>query len=225
MQERQQAPFGCPFYFRAIGQPRDVLGTAGQCSVIHIFVTHTPGNEKTWADQPSPDVRVIFGSALHGSSEFVSPMTPTHWIVLAALVVSGAIALVVAYQQRKQMRQIELYKLDPSVGLLPPPSALSRFVKSKWDTVLGIGGPSIGLWIEMGNQAPLTRISVFLICLLMALIVLNVVMSVLSTFIRKLLAINQSLGETTKAHFEITKSHTGLIAKLADAAEILAARG
>ena len=52
------------------------------------------------------------------------------WMITAAgVVVAAVVALVVNYQNRKQARQIELYRRDPSVGLIPPPHAFMAFLK------------------------------------------------------------------------------------------------
>lgn len=144
-------------------------------------------------------------------------MTMTHWLMLIALLVSATVAIAVAYQQRKQMRQIELYKTDPSVGLIPPPSAITRFIKSHWDTVLGIGFPIVAIWIELSSAYPITRRSIFIVCLCMAIIVINIVMAFVFEMVRRLLSLIQSLNEGNKSNFEITSMHTKLIDKLADA--------
>ena len=50
-------------------------------------------------------------------------------LTLAGVLIPSAVALVVAYLHRKQMRQVEAFRLDPSVGLVPPPSTITRFLK------------------------------------------------------------------------------------------------
>lgn len=55
------------------------------------------------------------------------------WIVTAVgIVVAAVVALVVNYQNRKQARQIELFRKDPSVGLKPPPHPWLVFLRKNW---------------------------------------------------------------------------------------------
>jgi hypothetical protein len=44
-------------------------------------------------------------------------MTAGNWVAIAALFVTVVVTLLVSYQQRKQMRQIEAFRVDPAVGL------------------------------------------------------------------------------------------------------------
>jgi len=48
-------------------------------------------------------------------------MTFREWIQVCGVVLAAAVALIVAYLHRRQMRQIEAFRQDPSVGLVPPP--------------------------------------------------------------------------------------------------------
>ncbi|MBV6811092.1 hypothetical protein KWH19_15175 [Xanthomonas campestris pv. pennamericanum] len=148
-------------------------------------------------------------------------MTITHIIMLIGISISAVVALIVASQQRKQMRQIELYKKDSSVGLVPPSSALTQFVKSKWDTVLGFGGPIVSLTLEFAANAPLTRLAVLLISLNVALILTNIVMTIIFRVVDRIFsAISRLTGIVDRGiamgdeHFEITKSHTRILEKL-----------
>jgi hypothetical protein len=92
-------------------------------------------------------------------------------ITMVGIVVSAAAALIIAYLHRKQMRQIELYKQDPSVGLVPPPTAFTRFVKLRWLDVLGYAVPFLNLVIELNSDGPITRFSVLVIASSVALLV------------------------------------------------------
>src|ERR1051325_7097288 len=56
-------------------------------------------------------------------------MSAAVWVSLLTLVVSTAVALVIAALHRRQMRQIELHREDPSVPLVPPPSAFTKFLQ------------------------------------------------------------------------------------------------
>jgi hypothetical protein len=103
-------------------------------------------------------------------------MTLTQLLMALGILVSAGVALAVAYLHRKQMRQIELYKVDPTVGLVPPSSRLTRFVSSRWDTVLGFAGPAFVLIIEFMSRAPVTRLTVFSISAALAMMFTNFVM-------------------------------------------------
>jgi hypothetical protein len=156
-------------------------------------------------------------------------MTVTHIITVATVAVSAAVALIVAHLQRKQMRQIELYKQDPTVSLTPPPSALTRFVKSNWDIVLGSGGPVLSLTLELTSNAPLTRLSVFMISLLIGLVIANFLNAMIFRILDRMARVDadllgvvkdlvhhtdiatDSLYGILKDHIEITKSHARTI--------------
>ena len=146
-------------------------------------------------------------------------MTLTHFLMLLAIGVSAAVALLISYQQRRQMRQIELYKLDSSVGLTPPPTALTRFIKSKWDVVLGFGGPTINLVLELSSSAPITRLSVFVISLSVALLLTNVVMAVTFRLVERMAASQAQLGAFVSALQDAVKDHvelTGISVRVLD---------
>ena len=156
-----------------------------------------------------------------GLTQALGAMTTTHIIMLVGIAVSAVVALIVASQQRRQMRQIELYKQDPSVGLVPPISALTRFVKSKWDTVLGFGIPIVSLALEFMSDAPLTRLSVLIISLNIAVLLTNVVMAVVFRSVDRIFSLIIRITDILEKnvangrdHFEITKSHTSAIEKL-----------
>jgi len=103
-------------------------------------------------------------------------MTLTQLITIFGIAVSASVALIVAYLHRRQMRQIELYKQDPTVGLIPSPSRLTAFVKSKWESILGFGGPILILTSEFSRDAPITRITIFNISVSLALLLGNFVL-------------------------------------------------
>ena len=106
-------------------------------------------------------------------------MTITLIVTVIAMLLSAVVALIVAYLHRKQMRQIELYKLDPSAGLIPPPSSLTKFVKSKWDTIFGLGGPILMLASEFAKTTPVTRFTILIISVALVLLFTNIVLAML----------------------------------------------
>jgi hypothetical protein len=55
------------------------------------------------------------------------------WVLTSAGIAAAvAVPLIVNYQNRKQARQIELFRKDPSVGLIPPPHPLWVFLGRNW---------------------------------------------------------------------------------------------
>ena len=56
-------------------------------------------------------------------------MSAPVWLSLLTLAVTSAVALTIAAMHRKQMRQIELHRVDPSVPLAPPPNAFTKFLQ------------------------------------------------------------------------------------------------
>jgi heme exporter protein D len=73
-------------------------------------------------------------------------MTIGNWVTVVVALAGVVTTLVVAYLQRRQMRQIEAYRQDPSVGLVPPPHPLRqllwRFLRRFWAPIwyFGWGG-------------------------------------------------------------------------------------
>jgi len=90
-------------------------------------------------------------------------MTLTHYITLIAVLVPTVTALLVAYWHRKQMRQIELFRLDSAVGLTPPPSRLFAFARAYKYLLTGVGLPLISLALELTQSTPVTRRTVLII--------------------------------------------------------------
>jgi hypothetical protein len=88
-------------------------------------------------------------------------------IQVTAIILPCAVALLVVYWHRKQMRQNELFRLDPSVGLIPPPSPPVAFFKRYRGLIVGIGGPllTLALWLAWSRNSPVTNVSVMIISL------------------------------------------------------------
>jgi hypothetical protein len=91
-------------------------------------------------------------------------------MTLAELLTLGGIlvAALIAHLHRKQMRQNELFRLDPSVGVQPPPSPVVTFLKRHWEMIFVIQGivlPLVSLAISIVNNQPVTLISVITVSL------------------------------------------------------------
>jgi hypothetical protein len=124
----------------------------------------------------------------------------------AAIMIPSATALLVAYWHRKQMRQIELFKRDPSAGLRPPASPPWRFLKSYGDLIFGIGVPSVFLVVEISTSAPISRRDVFNIAADISFILFVFTMHLL----RSMLRIAGRMAEAQGRHLEISKELLGL---------------
>jgi hypothetical protein len=59
-------------------------------------------------------------------------MAGTNWIALVGIAVAAIVALCIAFMQRKQMRQIELHRADPTITLHPPLHPITHFLKTYW---------------------------------------------------------------------------------------------
>jgi hypothetical protein len=78
-------------------------------------------------------------------------MSTASVIVIAVAILSFLGTHTVAYMHRKQMRQNELFRIDPKVGLKPPPSPPVKFFHRHLLIILDIiqiGCLSYGLWVS-----------------------------------------------------------------------------
>jgi hypothetical protein len=95
-------------------------------------------------------------------------MSVAAWITIFGIVVAAIVALSVAYLQRKQMRQIELHRADPSIPLTPPPHAITLFFRRNfwywWCLVFGVNDIRM-LVRDLSQNTPVTRMVVFDIAL------------------------------------------------------------
>ncbi len=87
-------------------------------------------------------------------------MATTLWISLVVGVMAFVGNLVSGYLQRKQMRQLELYRQDPSVGLVPPPHPFTLFLQKYKLAICNTGIAAFFLVSGFRSQGPLTRLSV-----------------------------------------------------------------
>jgi hypothetical protein len=93
------------------------------------------------------------------------------FIAILGIVFSGAIALVVAYMHRRQIRQVEAHRLNPKVGLIPPPNKLVLFFRRNF-YLLAFGTAAI-IGLAILAKLPLSRLSVSISSLLVAGLVLS----------------------------------------------------
>jgi len=68
-----------------------------------------------------------------GASWRGDEMKIENWMVTTfGIVVAAVVTLIVNYQNRKQARQNELFRKDPSVGLIPPLHPWVAFLQKNW---------------------------------------------------------------------------------------------
>jgi hypothetical protein len=80
----------------------------------------------------------------------------TNIITIVGVVLSVSAVLYIGYQQRRQMRQIELNRIDPKVGLVPPPNPVWKFIISNLLLLCTIL-PAVALILDVISSEPLTR--------------------------------------------------------------------
>ena len=134
-------------------------------------------------------------------------MTLVEIIAVAAIVVPALTAVLNAYWNRKQLRQIEAYKQDPSVGLIPPPSALRRLVTSRWRVLLMAGLPALSIALQLWLKVPVTLWTVVLISVNVASIVAAFLLELLekvSDVIGHMVALQEDMVRSERDHLRIT---------------------
>ena len=111
-------------------------------------------------------------------------MTTGQILAVAAILVPAFAAFLVAYWHRKQLRQIEAYRRDPSVGLTPPPSPLWRFVTSRWKLLVVAGVPALVIALQIYFKAPVTISTVLLVSLNVTTIVVAVLLELIEGIVK-----------------------------------------
>jgi hypothetical protein len=134
-------------------------------------------------------------------------MSPGVWITLFGIIVGAVVTLSVASLHRKQIRQIELHRIDPTIPLVPPPHRYTQFLKT-YGYFLGFGTLDIVILIrDMYQATPVTRGVVFDI----VLDVLGVASMFGTAFV---IAIFQRAARTAEKTIEIMEMMTAKIKQL-----------
>jgi hypothetical protein len=81
-------------------------------------------------------------------------------ISILTLIVGTIVTLSVAALQRKQMRQIELHRLDPSVPLVPLPHPITQFFKNYAAFMVNVAMNLTFLTNALRQTGPITRFQV-----------------------------------------------------------------
>lgn len=100
-------------------------------------------------------------------------MSASNWVQIFGIIVAAIVALIIAYMARKQMRQIEVHRADPSIPLIPPPHTITRLLKS-YGLLLFTGayGVSLLVW-DLRKTGPVTRADVVWLIVDVALILFS----------------------------------------------------
>lgn len=151
-------------------------------------------------------------------------MPLTAWITLFGIVIAAVVALIIAYLQRKQMRQIELHRADPTVPLVPPPHAVTQFIKSNFWYGYSL---AFMLWVlyvlkrDLSQSTPVTRTTVLYICIDVGAFILTIIFIVL-------VSINRWITASFRSHervWDILKMMTKSIQELVTVVDKLEKRG
>jgi len=139
-------------------------------------------------------------------------------VAVLSLIVSSGTLFLISYLERKQTRQVEAYKRDPSVGLCPPPTWLWVVTARHGPRLVRYCityGASLFLVISgLSKSGPATRWSVFLIAYGIGTLVLNLSLEI--TFrvnrssLEMLQAVQNLVGATIETQGAQAKSFEGL---------------
>jgi hypothetical protein len=119
-------------------------------------------------------------------------MTTSLWVSLVVGAVAFAGTQISGYMQRKQMRQNELYRRDPSVGLMPPPHPVTLFLKKNFWQFVFYGLGALDLFEGFRGPDPPTRTSI-----------LNIALGVGWLFYAFLTRVTDGLMRVMEGHSEI----------------------
>lgn len=139
-------------------------------------------------------------------------------VALVTVIGAGTIALVIAYMDRRQVRQIEAHRLDPSVPLRPPPNAFRRFLVRRglqlW-CLASIAWYACTLHSDVLKQGPITRGEILSIALHVAAVITLVGALLLDEVLRRAGYIAERHFDLMKRVFEDIDSVTAIQRKMA----------
>lgn len=124
------------------------------------------------------------------------------------VVIAAIVALYIAYLQRRQMRQIEAHRLDPSVPLKPPPAPLWQWVTRHISKIL-FAIAVLNLVFDLIDPSPLTRWAVFWIALSVALIFFALMSEIVRTVVdgygEAFRTVTSTIGSSMQFVHEVSK--------------------
>jgi len=150
------------------------------------------------------------------------PISNSEVISVMAICVSAATALIVAHLHRKQMRQIEAHRTDPSVDLKPPPGPVLAFFRKYQSLILGIVLPTGTLVFNLFNPSPITRTTIVLMAALVCGILTNALVMLEDRYTRHMLRMIDGLSTILDSHFEAITGHQNLIVEQQETLKLLA---
>lgn len=139
-------------------------------------------------------------------------MSVNNWVALIVAVIASLTALYVGYAQRRQMRQIEAHRLDPEVGLKPPPHPVAAFLLNHialWGAIFTV----VVLLRDMHEQGPVTRRTVLVISFDVAAIFTGILQDLVWAMVRALSNISTEHLGLMKDHLKITRAITETLSK------------
>jgi hypothetical protein len=128
-------------------------------------------------------------------------MSAAVWISLLTLVVGTTVTLIVAALHRKQMRQIELHRADPTVPLVPPPHLFTKFLRRNANRLILIVnfGINLSFLIEhLLSTTALTRTEVFAIALFTSALFFTILMYLMTRDVDRSLDVIEKLWDVIK---------------------------
>jgi hypothetical protein len=141
--------------------------------------------------------------------------------------VAAIITLSVAYMQRKQMRQIELFRKDPNVPLKPPPHRVTLFLKDNWYFIVIAAFDLVMLVRDMSKTTPVTRTVIFDIGLDLVALSATILMATLTGLLRRMAdvvarivtvleAMTRTMEGTDRTIWKLAEKTLGIDPKLRD---------
>jgi len=153
-------------------------------------------------------------------------MSTAVWLSLITLAVTSAVALIIAAMHRKQMRQIELHRVDESVPLVPPPNAFTKFLQRNFRHInLAVNAAlNIAFLAEhVRSTTPLTKGEVVAIAFFMNGVFLSLVLYMLSWTIEMTSkaidgcrGVIDILSDQIGQIIDVLKNQTGVVGDLAE---------
>lgn len=142
-------------------------------------------------------------------------------ISIGAIVVGSGTAFSVAHLHRKQLRQNEAFRQDPSIGLIPPPGPVLAFYRKYQSLILGIALPTGALVLNLFDPSPITRTTIVLMAATVSVSLMNGLVWYQKLSVDNTLRMFHVQLELLKAQSEAIKTHSELIAELTSLLELL----
>jgi hypothetical protein len=134
------------------------------------------------------------------------------YLTVFGICAATSTGLLIAYLHRRQMRQNEAYRLNPELGLIPPPTPVWLFLKRHALFLVTLAN-GFSLIAELVSSKPITRLSVFsmgmsfasliLFLLFRAIDRIYTLMDRIYTHLLRHAEMFQLLGDSAKQHTEL----------------------